>query len=169
MKTRGLKRKLISLLSFLMLPFSLVSIESREFNEFFYSQDERELEKIQKKEASVKKFSEKYILTFFYFGDQARYDKGTKHVQDLVLKYNWTTYAISLDGILVDGFDNNKIDNGIYKEFQNRSNAPYRDFRGPSIFLFNPQTNSVRWITSGSSEFDKLEDLFYLQYQYFGL
>lgn len=168
MRTKGLKHILILGISFLMVPFGLISIENKEFDDFFDAQDEREIEKIQEKEASIKDISEKYILTFFYIGNQTCSNEAAKHVQNLAIKYNWQTYAISLDGVFIDGFENNKINNGVYGEFQNRSNAPYRDFKGPSLFLFNPQNKDVYWIVSGSSEFKELEDLIYKRNRYFG-
>jgi hypothetical protein len=147
----------------------LFSYENEEFEFFFDAQVERELEKIQQKEAIVTQFSKKYILTFFYVGDQEASNHAAKHVQDLALKYNWQTYAISLDSIFITGFENNKINNGIYTEFQTRSNAPYKDFFGPSLFLFNPQNKTIRWVLTGSTAFNELEDQIYLRYQYFGL
>ena len=167
MKTREFK--FILLIALLMLPLGLISIESKEFDDFFDAQDERELEKIQKREELIKKLSDKYILTFFYVGNEVSSKDAAKYLQNLAIKYNWLTYAISLDGVFIDGFENNKINNGVYDEFQNRSNAPYRNFKGPSLFLFNLQNNDVCWIVSGSSEFEVLEDLIYAKHHYFGL
>lgn len=167
MRGRGLNCKLFFMTAFFMVPFGLISIENKKFDDFFDAQDERELKKIQEKEASIRSVSEKYILAFFYFGNQSCSNDAAYHLLNLATKYNWLTYAISLDGIFVEGFENNKINNGIYAEFQNRANAPYRDFIGPSLFFFNPKNNDIHWILSGAAEFKELEDLIYTRNRYF--
>lgn len=173
---REFRYSFIFMIFFLMVLLGLNSSESKEFDDFFDTQKEREIEKIQEEEAVIKRVSEKYILTFFYIGNQEvsnfylgnqeASNEAARYVLNLALKYNWLTYAISLDGIFIDGFENNKINNGIFEEFQNRT---YKNVKGPSLFLFNPQNNNVHWITSWSSEFKELEHLIYTRDLYFGL
>jgi len=150
-----------------MISLGLSSRENKEFDDFFDAQKEREKEKIQEEEAVIKRVSEKYILTFFYRGNQEASNEAARYVLNLTQKYNWLTYAISLDGIFIDGFENNKINNGIYEEFRDRSYQS--NFKGPSLFLFNPQNNNVHWIASWLSEFEKLEYQIYTRDLYFGL
>lgn len=152
----------------LALPFCLFSYEKSDVEDFLNGSNERKEEKISQQERVIKQISEKYCLIFFYWGEQDKAsNEASRYLQLLSEKYEWLTYAISMDGIMVEGFENNAIDNGNYEEFRNKSNAV--KFKGPNLFLFNPNNKDIFWIVSGSSDFKKLEDKIYKRYIYFGL
>lgn len=156
---RGLSRAFCILISTLIAPTLSFSLENRDVDDFIDNYTDRAADKQLQRERKIQKISQKYALMFFYFGNQEASRTAANDVKALESKYNWLTYSISVDGILIEGFKNNRINNGIFEEFE--AHNPYRGFNGPVLFLFNPNDQAIIHAATGSSSFQTVEDHIY--------
>lgn len=156
-------KKLILLTSIVFINHNtLFSIEHGEFDDCIDIYNQKSKEKTHKREERIKEISNNNFLVFFYYGDQLASKHASKEVKSLEIKYDWTIQAISLDGALLDEFENNRINNGIYEEFKKHS--PYSRMNGPVLFLFNKNNQNIIFLASGSSSFEGIENHIYSRF-----
>ncbi len=104
----------------------------------------------------MQRLSQEYGLFFFYEGQSQISQTFALVVQEFAHKYNWQILAISKDGILLEGFSHNYLDNGTIQKLN------VEIF--PSLFLVNPSTEDVRPISFGLSSVDRIESNIELQF-----
>ena len=162
----SLQKKISCLIIFLIVsPIFLLSAGSDRVEDFFEASEDRRNEEIRGKEETIKAVRDKYVLVFFYYGHQNASHDAAEYLKKLIVKYDWQSYAISLDDTLIEGFENNRLNQGIYDDFNKAS--PYRNFKEPSLFLFDPETTKIYWLMTGSSEFRELEHCIDVKTRYF--
>ena len=77
-------------------------------------------------------------------------------VQEFSKKHRWEVIAISKDGLFLEGFKDNHLDNGSIR------NLDVKIF--PSLFLVNPQKADIRPISFGLVSLDQIETNIELQF-----
>lgn len=97
-----------------------------------------------------------YGLFFFYQGQSKVSQAFSLVVQEFAQKYGWEVIAISSDSILLEGFSDNQLDNGIIQHLG------IEVF--PSLFLVNPKTSEITPIAYGLASLDQIENNIELQF-----
>ena len=97
-----------------------------------------------------------YGLFFFYEGQSKNSQAFALVVQEFKKKYGWEVIAISKDGFLLNGFNDNYPNNGIIE------NLKIEWF--PSLFLVNPQTSDIKPVAFGLASLDQIESNIELQF-----
>jgi conjugal transfer pilus assembly protein TraF len=97
-----------------------------------------------------------YGLFFFYEGQHKVSQAFALVVQEFAQKYGWEVRAISKDGVLIEGFVHNHIDNGSIHQLGIEL--------FPSLFLVNPKTAAITPVAFGLASVDRIEANIELQF-----
>lgn len=111
----------------------------------------------EQKESLMKELVKDHGLFFFYEGKQKASIVFSTVVQHFAKRYGWHVIAISTDGIFIEGFTENKQDNGIAKKLG------VTVF--PSLFVVNPQSQVVLPISFGLTSLDQIESNITMQFK----
>lgn len=95
-------------------------------------------------------------LFFFYEGNSKTSQGFAKVVRLFSSKYDWNVVAISVDGTILEEFQNSKLDNGISKQMK-VSNFP-------ALFIVNPREKSAIPVAYGLTSLDQIEQKIILQF-----
>lgn len=147
-----------------LLPSLLFSSILKEVEDYINDSPSRIDEEKSVGEEKIREISSEYVLIFFYGNNNASLEAANS-VLMFARKYDWAIFAVSLENILIDGFVNNCIDNGIYKEFANSAAIP-SSWNGPSLFLFRIRDKKKLLIERGGANLDveKIEERLILMY-----
>lgn len=113
--------------------------------------------KKQEKELLINQISKNHGLLFIYKGNELECQAFAYVVNLLVKKYSFEVLAISVDGTLLEGFENNNVNNGIVE------GLGVTVF--PALFVVNPETGTVKPISFGMKAMDNVEDNMSLQFK----
>jgi conjugal transfer pilus assembly protein TraF len=105
----------------------------------------------------IKDLAQKHGLFFFYEGHSKISQGLAKVVKYFSEKYSWKVVAISVDGVLLDGFEEARVDNGISKQI---GIAVF-----PALFVINPQEKSATPVAYGFVSLDQIEENILLQFK----
>ncbi|MGE3556318.1 MAG: type-F conjugative transfer system pilin assembly protein TraF [Candidatus Obscuribacterales bacterium] len=108
------------------------------------------------KEALIQSVAQTHGLFFFYEGASYTATTFAQLVQELSNKYGWQVIAISVDGTQVQGFENNRLDNGISEAFG------VTVF--PALYAVDPKTEEAIPLAFGLASLDQIEDKIVLQF-----
>jgi conjugal transfer pilus assembly protein TraF len=101
--------------------------------------------------------SRSYGFFFFYEGTSKISQALSKVVQEFSKLHQWEVIAISVDGILLEGFSNNKQDNGIAEAFKVKT--------FPALFIVEPSAKKAIPIAYGLATVDHIEKNIALQFK----
>ena len=104
----------------------------------------------EKREKSIRSLAQSYGLFFFYEGKSKISQAFSFVVKEFAKKYDWQLFAISCDGVLIPGIENNQMDSGITQRLG------VEIF--PALFLVEPSRKSILPIAFGLSSVDQIED-----------
>lgn len=108
------------------------------------------------RDALMKQLNQQYGLFFFYEGKEKSSQVFSFVVKEMSKKYGWEVIAISKDGLLLEGFQDNHPDNGIIQRMG------VKVF--PSLFLVNPNAADIRPISFGLVSLEQVERNIELQF-----
>lgn len=101
------------------------------------------------KKSTIAALSKEYGLFFFYEGESKISQGLAQVIKSFSESYNWLAIAISVDGTLIESFQNSKIDNGIAKKLHITT--------FPAVFIINPRTQVAIPIAFGLVSLDQIE------------
>jgi conjugal transfer pilus assembly protein TraF len=104
----------------------------------------------------IQSLAKEHAVLFFYEGQNPASQAFALVVQEFAKKYKWIVLGVSVDGYFLEGFKENKPDNGITRKMG------VTVF--PSIFVVNPKTNEVTPIAFGLASLDQVETNISLQF-----
>ena len=110
----------------------------------------------ERRHALIKQISSDYGLFFFYEGDSKPSQAFALVVSEFEHKHDWEVLAVSMDGLLLEGFKSNQVNNGIAEKWNIR--------HYPALFLVNPKTENVVPISFGLTSLDQIESNIVLQF-----
>ena len=116
----------------------------------------REIDK-ENKEQLIKLLAKEHGLFFFYEGKKKTSQAFSLVVKEFAKRYQWEVLAISMDNVFLEGFSNNKLENGMTKTLNINT--------FPSLFVINPNTNETVPIAFGLSTLDQIENNIVMQFQ----
>jgi conjugal transfer pilus assembly protein TraF len=96
-------------------------------------------------------------LFFFYEGNSKVSQAFAKVIREFSKRYSWEIVPISVDGTLLEGFPDSKLDNGISNQFG------ITVF--PALFVINPSSKTATPISYGLVSLDQIESNFTLQFK----
>jgi conjugal transfer pilus assembly protein TraF len=111
----------------------------------------------EQKEERIRSLTESHGLAFFYEGNNKISQAFSFVVKEFAKKYKWQVIAISCDGVLIPGFENNQVNQGLVQ----RLSVEYF----PSIYLIEPSRDVVLPIAYGLSSIDQIEENIDIQLQ----
>ncbi len=104
----------------------------------------------EQREEKIHSLISSYGLFFFYEGNSKISQAFSFVVKEFAKKYEWQVIAISCDGILIQGFENNQVNQGMTQRLG------IEQF--PSLFLVEPKQQLVVPIAFGLSSVDQIEE-----------
>lgn len=110
-------------------------------------------EESKQKDKSIKLFSEKMGLFFFYRSNCPYCHRFAPILKDFAERYGLTVIPITVDGGVLPEFPNSKMDSGQAKQFNIT--------KFPSVFAVNPYTNKAFPIVYGLTSQDDLRNNIY--------
>lgn len=110
----------------------------------------------EKKETVIKQLANEHGLFFFYEGKKQTSAAFSLVVKAFAQRYQWEVFAISLDKMKLEGFENNQQDNGISRAFNVEIT--------PSLYVVNPKTHEVVPIAFGLITMEQIENNILLQF-----
>lgn len=108
-----------------------------------------------KKEQLIQSLAKTHGLFYFYEGENPISQAFAMVVQEFQAKYNFELLAISQDHVLIQGFENNQINNGIIQNLEIK--------HVPSLYLVEPLQQNVIAIAFGLASMDQIENNFVIQ------
>ncbi len=113
-------------------------------------------EKAEARARMIANLSQEYGLFFFYKGEDRASQATASIVQLFSKRYGWEVLAISLDGGVLPGFDDNEVDNGVAKALGIEMT--------PALVAVNPTTEELVPIAFGLVTLDRIEENIALQF-----
>ncbi|WP_068470621.1 type-F conjugative transfer system pilin assembly protein TraF [Candidatus Protochlamydia phocaeensis] len=110
----------------------------------------------EQKDALIRQLAQERGLFFFYEGKSKASIIFAMVVKEFAKRYGWTVLAVAIDGIKIEGFQNNQPDNGISKSFGVEVT--------PCLYVVHPQSREVVPISFGLSSLNQIEDNIVLQF-----
>ncbi len=113
--------------------------------------------KKQEKELLINQVAKENGLLFIYNGNEIECQAFAYVVNLMIKKYDFEVLGISVDGTLIEGFENNNVNNGIVEKLE------VTVF--PALFVVNPKTEVVTPISFGMNALDSVEDNIFMQFK----
>jgi conjugal transfer pilus assembly protein TraF len=104
----------------------------------------------EQREDKIRSLVQTYGLFFFYEGQSPLSLAFSFVVKEFAKKYAWQVIAISCDGIVIPGFENNQINQGMTQRLGID--------KFPSLFLVEPKQQFIVPIAFGLSSLDQIEE-----------
>lgn len=104
----------------------------------------------EEREERIRSLIQSYGLFFFYEGNSKISQAFSFVVREFAKKYEWQVIAVSYDGILIPGFENNQMNQGITQRLGIE--------KFPSLFLVEPKQHIIVPIAFGLSSIDQIEE-----------
>jgi conjugal transfer pilus assembly protein TraF len=104
----------------------------------------------EKREDKIRSLAESHGLFFFYEGNSKISQAFSFVVKEFAKKYAWQVIAISCDGVLIPGFENNQLNQGITQRL--------KVDKFPSLFVVEPRQQIILPIAFGLSSVDQIEE-----------
>ncbi len=110
----------------------------------------------EQKEEKIHALAKTHGLFFFYEGGSKISQAFSFVVKEFAKKYTWQVIAISCDGVLIPGFENNHVNQGMTQRLG------IDHF--PSLFLVEPKSQVIMPIAFGLSSIDQIEENIEIQF-----
>lgn len=110
----------------------------------------------EKKQTLITTLSKTHGLFFFYEGRSRLSQAQAQIVQLFAKQYAWEVIAITQDGVLIEGFANNKQDNGIAETMHVAT--------FPALFVIEPLAQKAIPLGYGLATIDQIEQNLWLQF-----
>lgn len=104
----------------------------------------------EQREDKIRSLAQSYGIFFFYEGTSKISQAFSFVVNEFAKRYAWQVIAISCDGVLIPGFENNQNNQGITQRLKIDT--------FPSLFLVEPRQQIILPIAFGLSSIDQIEE-----------